>query len=98
MMKGYLDSKFTTSVACEGRVGQSLARVSPIYQHRRQTLTARQTNPHSYIANYYGHKLHIDQNEKLVMYGVTFVCCIDGYSRYIPAFSIMPVENNVVIS
>ena len=28
----------------------------------------------------FGYKLYIDQNEKLVMYGVTHVCIVDGYS------------------
>jgi len=97
MMKGYLDSKLGAPIASEGRVGRSLARVSQVYHHRRQTRTERQTNPFPYIAQYYGHKLHIDQNEKLAMYGVTHVCCIDGYSRYIPASSIMAVKSNILI-
>ena len=45
---------------------------------------------------YYGHKLHLDQNEKLAMYGVNHVCAIDGFSKYIPAFSCMPVKNVVI--
>ena len=31
-------------------------------------LTIRQMNPVAYIASYFGHKLHIDQNEKMVMF------------------------------
>ena len=96
-MKGYLDSKYGATVASARRVGQSLARVAPTYNYRRQTRTERQTNPYPYVAEYYGHKLHIDQNEKLAMYGVTHVCCVDGYSRYIPAYAIMPIKNNVTI-
>ena len=34
-----------------------------------------------YEAHHFGDKLHLDQNEKLVMYGVTEVLAIDGYSR-----------------
>nr|XP_020461071.1 uncharacterized protein LOC109963123 isoform X2 [Monopterus albus] len=30
-----------------------------------------------------GHKLHLDQNEKLVMFGVTHVLAIDGFSKKI---------------
>ena len=97
MMKGYLDSKFGSSIASEQRVRKSLDRVSPVYQQQRRTRTERQTNPHPYSADYYGHKIHLDQNEKLSMYGVTYVCAIDGYSKYIPAFSCMPVKNNIVI-
>ena len=96
-MKWYLDSRFGTSIASEQRIRKSLARVSPVYQQQCQARTERQTNPHPYLAEYYGHKLHIDQNEKLAMYGVTHVCAIDGFSKYIPAFSCMPVKNNVVI-
>lgn len=83
-------------MASEQRVRKSLDRVSPIYQQQRRARTERQTNPRPYTADYYGHKLHLDQNEKLAMC-VTHVCGIDGFSKYIPAFSCMPVKNNVVI-
>ena len=33
-----------------------------------------------YTADYFGHKVHLDENEKLVMYGVTHVCAKVGYS------------------
>ena len=81
----------------ERRVGESLGRVNPTYHQARQTATARQMNPVPYRADYFGHKLHIDQNEKLVMYGVTHVCAIDGFSRKIVGFVTMPVKNNVEI-
>ena len=73
--------------------GQSLSFLPPT----KTAWAERQTNPLPYSAQYFGHKLHIDQNEKLVMYGVTHVCSIDGYSRYIPAFSCMLVKNNFII-
>ena len=38
-------------------------------------------NPLPYRAMYFGEKLHLDQNEKCVMFGVTHVVAIDGYSR-----------------
>jgi len=57
----------------------------------------RAVNLIPYRADYFGHKLHIDQNEKLVMYGVTHVAAIDGHSRYILATSTMPIKNNIVI-
>ena len=97
MMKGYLDSKIGSSVASEQRVRRSLARVSPIYHQQRRSRTERQTNPHPYVAEYYGHKLHLDQNEKLVMHGVTHVWSIDGYSKYITGFCCIPVKNNIII-
>ena len=64
------------------------------YSHARRTNTARQINAVPYYrADYFGHKLHIDQNEKLVMFGVTHICGIDGYSGKIVGFVTMPVKN-----
>ena len=79
------------------RVALALQVVEPIYHQRRQANTARMINPIPYRADYFGHKLHIDQNEKLVMYGITHVVAIDGHSRFIPAGSTMPVKNNKTI-
>ena len=52
-------------------------------------------NPIPYHADYFGHKLHIDQNEKLVMFGITHICAIDGYSGMIVGFVSMPIKNNL---
>ena len=79
------------------RVGESLCRTNPGYQHARRTATAKRMNPIPYHAEYFGHKLHIDQNEKLVMFGVTHICAVDGYSGKIVGFVTMPVKNNVEI-
>ena len=76
------------------RVGESLRRNNPQYHHQRRNSTARRLNPISYSAEYFGHKMHVDQNEKLVMYGVTHVCARDGYSGKVVAFITMPVKNN----
>ena len=96
MMTGLLASEGIR--VCQLRVGQSLQRVNPAHHQRRMTRTHRLTNPVSYSADYYfGEKLHIDQNEKLVMFGVTHVCGVDGYSGKIVTFTIMPNKNNVII-
>ena len=50
-----------------------------------------------YVARYFGEKVHIDQNEKLVHYGVTHNCCVDGYSGKIVDFATMAVKNNIEI-
>lgn len=42
-------------------------------------------------------KVHIDQNEKLVMFGVTHVCAVDGYSGKIVGFATMTKKNNILI-
>ena len=39
----------------------------------------------------------MDENEKLVMYGVTHVCAKDGYSGKVVGFITMPVKNNMEI-
>ena len=81
----------------EQRVGKSLQSCNPTYQHARTTETARLLNPVPYRADYFGHKLHCDQNEKMVMFGVTHVCGIDGYSGKIVGFVTMPIKNNFEI-
>ena len=78
-------------------MGQSLKRVNPQYHREQQTSTTRHFNPVAYYAEYFGHKLHLDQNEKLIRYGVTEVIAVDGYSSFITAKSVMPLKNNLVI-
>jgi len=95
MMTGYLALQRIS--INQGRVAESLRRVNPVYQNARQTATTRQTNPVPYRADYPGHKLHVDQNEKLVMYGVTHVAAVDGFSGMIVGFVTMPVKNNIEI-
>lgn len=94
-MKGLLASEGI--VIGETRVGEALSRINPGYHQARQTATARQLNPVPYRADYFGHKLHIDQNEKLVMFGCTHICAVDGFSRMIVGFVTMPVKNNIEI-
>ncbi len=62
----------------QARVGESLRRTNPQNHQKRSTSTARLLNPFPYAADYFGHKVHVDKNEKLVMYGVTHVCARDG--------------------
>ena len=66
MMTGYIRQKYNVAVA-EKRVGAALSVVCPRYTAQRRTSTTRGVNPILYRANYFGHKLHINQNEKLVM-------------------------------
>lgn len=77
--------------------GESLKRVNPGYHCARQTATALQMNPIPYHADYFGHKLHVDQNEKLVMFGCTHVCAVDGFSGKVVGFVTMPIKNNVEV-
>ena len=52
------------------RVGASLKRTNPHYHNQRRTATAILINPVPYSADYFGLKVHVDQNEKFV----THVC------------------------
>ena len=52
-------------------VGRALKRVNPKQHRERQTSITLHLNPMLYFAEYFGNKLHLDQNEKLVRYGVT---------------------------
>ena len=95
MMKGYLQTKGIK--VSESTVAKSLKRVAPeSYQSRRQN-TLDRVNPVQYAVLYFGHKLHIDQNEKLKMYGVTHVVARDGFSGKIVSFVTMPIKSNTVI-
>ena len=57
----------------------------------------RSFNPKVHKADYFGHKLHIDQNEKLVIYGVTHVVARDGYSGMNIGYATMAIKNNSTI-
>ena len=63
----------------------------------RSTSTARLLSPIPYTADYFGHKVRVDQNEKLVMYGVTHVCARDGYSWKVVGFITMLIKKNMEI-
>ena len=96
MMTGYVRQKHNVAIA-EKRVGVALSMVSPRYTAQRRTSTTRAVNPIPYRADHFGHKFHIDQNERLVMYGVTHVAAINGYSRFVVAGKVMPIKNNLTI-
>ena len=59
LMHGYLKGK---GIAITPR--QSLPSASPQAHYQRQHDNLDGTNPHVYVARYFGHKLHVDQNEK----------------------------------
>lgn len=95
MMKGYLNAQGIN--ISEHRIASSLARVAPESYERRRHNVVDKTNPVPYTAHCFGHKIHFDQNEKLVMYGVTHVIAVDGYSAKIVGYTTLPIKNNLSI-
>ena len=66
-----------------------------MHSQAQRSSTVRLENPKTYRADYFGHKLLCDQNEKLVMLGVTHVCAMDGYSKKIVALITTPVKKTL---
>lgn len=95
MLKGVLESKGIK--VSEGRVAAALRRVAPLQYEQRRHDTGDRLNPSPYIAFYFGHKVHLDQNGKLRMFGVAHIIARDGYSGKIVGFSTMPVKNNLAL-
>ena len=87
----------TGIVVGEQRVRESMARVTPTYVDQRRRASYRQLNPVPYYAQYHGHKMHLDQNEKLCRYGVTHVAASDGLSGKLLEIITMPIKNPIVI-
>ena len=85
-MTGLLASEGVQVAEC--LVGKALREVNPGYQQLRRSRANRRFNPIPYHASHFGHKLHIDQNEKLVMYGVTHICARDGFSGKVVGSSV----------
>lgn len=94
-MKGYLRSKGIR--AGQRQIAEVLPSVCLLYHQQRLNRAEQQINPIPYTASYFRHKLHIDQNEKLVMFGVTHIATVDGFSNMVVGFVTMPVKNNVEI-
>ena len=80
-MTGFIGKEFGLFVG-QNQVGNALATVCPRNHQQRREGTFHQFHPIPYRADYFGHKKHFDQNEKLAMYGVTPVVATDGHSRF----------------
>ena len=95
MLTGYLRSKGTS--ISENTVAKIMKNIYPYHASERHFKAARNLNPKPYHADYFRQKLHVDQNEKLVMYGATHVITRDGYSGMVAAITTMPIKNNLTI-
>ena len=78
--------------ASEHRIAESLSRVAPIQHQQCLHSTHQLMNLIPYRVTAHGEKLHLDKNEKVVMYGMTHVVAIDGYSRKLVGFITLPVK------
>ena len=87
-MKGHLAAKGMNI----SRIGASLLRVCPSGHHARRTnfVNRLKFNPIRYSANYFGHKLHMDQK---VSFRVIHIVARDGYSGKIVGFLTLPMKN-----
>ena len=81
----------------EQRIQRAIVQTTPVYVAQRQQHTYRLLNTVPYYAEYFGHKIHFNQNEKLSRYGVTHVAASDGYSGKLLGIISMPTKNNFTI-
>ena len=91
-MKGHLAARGIR--VSEAQISECLKRICP---EGHEACRSNRVNPIRYQANYFGHKLHLDQNEKLVEYGVTHVIARDGFSGKIVSYLTLPIKNNLAI-
>uniref|UniRef100_A0A914WAM6 Uncharacterized protein n=1 Tax=Plectus sambesii TaxID=2011161 RepID=A0A914WAM6_9BILA len=67
MMQGDLRAGGVT--ASQRRIRAAQAVIAPSYLSNRRVNAQRQMNPQPYRADYFRYNMHMDQNEKLAMYG-----------------------------
>ena len=79
----------------ERKVGNALKKICPSTQAERCMQAGRSFYLKVYKADYSGHKLHVDQNEKLLMYGVTHVVARNGYFGIITGYTTMTIKINL---
>jgi hypothetical protein len=91
MLQGSLRSNGV--FASERRIREMMMSLDPINHQLRVVDGQRRFNPVPYNAQYFGHKLHIDLNEKLVDFGSVLVGAIDGYSGLLVCCFSIPVKN-----
>ena len=98
MLNGYLRS-MGTSIS-ENTVAKVIKKIYPYHASEKHFKAAQNLNPKLYHADYFGQKLYVDQNEKLVMYGATHVIARNGYlmvTGMVVVIATMPIKNNLTI-
>ena len=79
------------------QVGNTLKEICPRAKPNRCMQAGRSFNPKIYKVDYFGHKMLLDQNEKLVMDGITQVVARDGYFGMITGYATIANKNNLTI-
>lgn len=92
-MTGYVRVRTNIQIS-KTSAGKSLSKVYPHYQQRCRQNTAWAINPVPYRADNLGHKIRVDQNEKLEMHLVTRVAANDGHCYFVVGYATMPMKNN----
>ena len=77
----------------ENWIERSLIRLDPDHHQFRATVAYWHTNPGPYFDNNFRKKVHINQNEKLVIFEITHIVAIDRYNDNIVAAVVMPIKN-----
>ena len=95
MMHGVMKAKGINVV--ETKTGKKLGEFNPEAQRKRQNVADRSLNPKIYNAEYFGHKIHYHQNEKLGMFGIVHACAQAGFSGKADRHATMARKNNLVI-
>ena len=96
-MMGRLTSMGACIFGSFGKKSWECVKEDPSTQAECCMQAGRSFNPNVYKADYFGHNLHVDQNEKLVMYGITHVVVLDGYFGMITSYTAMSIKTNLPI-
>ena len=94
MMHGVMKAKGIN--VGETKIGKILGEINPEAQRKRQNVADRSLNPKVYNAEYFGHKIHYDQYDKIGMFRVVHVCARDGFSGKIVGHATMATKNLII--
>ena len=91
-MTGYISSN--NIITSEQRVRKAMMVVDPHYHAIRVADGKKRFNSVPYNIQYFGNKIHVDLNEKLVHFGVVLIGAFDGFSGMIIDIMVAHRKNN----
>ena len=95
MLHGVMKAKGIN--ADETKIGKILCEINPEAERKRKNVAGHSLNLKVYNVEYFGHKIHYNQNEKLGMFGVVHVCARDRFLGKIVEHATMARKKNLVI-